>query len=294
MSHRAVFVLMVLLSAPLRAAEPVGKPAVYKQAGNRELRLWVLNPPDWRSSDARPAIVFFHGGGWVGGNPAQFDNQSRYLATRGMVCVQVEYRLLARMASEPPLVCVQDAKSAMRWVRSHAAALGIDPRRIAAGGGSAGGHLAAFTGMVGGLDDPQDNPKISARADALVLFNPAIDNGPEGGAAAARMGDRYREFSPAHNISADDPPAIIFLGTKDRLIPVNVVERFQSNMEQAKVRCDVRLYDGQAHGFFNREPYQSQTLYEADKFLGSLGWIEGPPTLKLPAQAAADPAGEKK
>ena len=293
MSHRAIFVVIALFSVPLQAAEPLGKPAVYKQAGNRELKLWVVNPADWQPSDTRAAIVFFHGGGWVGGNPAQFDNQSRYLASRGLVCIQVEYRLLHRASREPPLVCVQDAKSAMRWVRSHAAALGIDPKRIAAGGGSAGGHLAAFVGMVDGLDDPQDDRKISPRANALVLFNPALDNGPEGGAAAARFGDRYQEFSPAHNISADDPPAIVFLGTKDRLIPVSVVERFQSKLEQAGAGCEVRLYDGQAHGFFNREPFQSRTLLETDKFLGSLGWLEGPPTLKTPA-LPADSSDDKK
>ena len=172
------FLFGCLLTA-LPAAEPATR--IYKKAGERELKLTIVNPPDWKAQDQRPALVFFHGGGWVGGGPTQFTQHSDYLATRGMVCIQVEYRLIAKGDQGPPIDCVHDAKSAMRWVRGHAAELGIDPHRIAAGGGSAGGHLAAFVGMVDGLDDPQDDLKISPKANALVLFNPVFDNGPDQG-----------------------------------------------------------------------------------------------------------------
>ena len=99
-------------------------------------------------------MVFYFGGGWVRGNPAQFERQSEHLASRGMVGIRVEYRVMPKGDSGPPVICCQDAKSAMRWVRAHAAELGIDPERIAAAGGSAGGHLAAFVSLVEGLDDP--------------------------------------------------------------------------------------------------------------------------------------------
>ncbi len=275
---------LLLLPAMLPAAPLPGKSYVYKKTGDRELTLTVLNPPDWKASDSRPAMVFFHGGGWVSGKPGQFTPHSEYLTTRGLICIQVEYRLLDPKTNEPPLTCVQDAKSAMRWVRSHAAELGIDPRRIGAGGGSAGGHLAAFTGMVDGLDDPADDLKISPKATALALFNPVFDNGPDQGWGTARVGDRYPEFSPAHNITPDDPPAIVFLGTADKLIPVAVMERFHTNMQKAGVRCDVFYYKDQPHGFFNAgksgtERYYLETLLETDKFLASLGWLTGPPTL---------------
>lgn len=265
-----------------RAQEKVSETSarVYKKVGARELKLFITNPPDWKANDKRPAIVFFHGGGWVGGVTRQFDEQCRYLSGRGFVCVQVEYRLLDKNGKEPPLVCVQDAKSAMRWVRVHADELGIDAQRIAAGGGSAGGHLAAFVGMVEGLDDPQDDLKISPKANALLLFNPVFDNGSEGGWGQARVGKRFKEFSPAHNISKDDPPAIVFLGTQDHLIPVSTAERFKNNMEKAGMRCDVHFYEGVGHGFFNKQPYLNATLIESDKFLASLGWLQGAPTLK--------------
>ncbi len=259
------------------AAEVTGTPTVYKTVDGQELKLYIVKPADWKAADKRPAMVFFHGGGWVSGTPAQFNEQSSRLAGRGMVCVQVQYRLLKANKNDPPLVCIQDAKSAMRWVRSHANDLGIDPARIAAAGGSAGGHLAAFVGMVEGKDDPQDDLRVSAKANALVLFNPVFDNGPENGWGGGRVGNRFKEFSPAHNITPDDPPAIVFLGTQDKLIPARVVERFKSNMEAVRVRCEVSLYEGQTHGFFNKEPWLSRTLSEADKFLTSLGWLESKP-----------------
>lgn len=277
-----IFVFFALLSLIARA-EPITH--VYKKVGERELKLTIVNPPDWKSSDQRPAMVFFHGGGWVGGKPTQFTAHSEYLATRGMVCVQVEYRLIKKGDAGPPIDCVHDAKSAMRWVRGHAAELGIDPKRIGAGGGSAGGHLAAFVGMVEGLDDPQDDLKISPKANALALFNPVFDNGPDQGWGRERVGEHYKEYSPAHNISADDPPAIVFLGTQDKLIPVAVVERFKAGMEKAGVRCDAVFYEGQGHGFFNpggkgKMQFYYETLLATDKFLGALGWLKGEPTLR--------------
>lgn len=294
------FALTFLACSPAFAAEAKAKPAflgeerVYKQVEGRGLRLFIVKPEDWKATDQRPALVLFHGGGWTGGTATQFNDQAAYLAKRGLVCAQVEYRLVKDVPG-PPTNCVRDAKSAMRWVRSHAAELGIDPQRIGAGGGSAGGHLAAFVGMVEGNDDPADDLKVSPKAAALVLFNPVFDNGPDGGWGTARVGSRYKEFSPAHNITADDPPAIVFLGRADTLNGVPVVERFQANMKQAGVRCDTRFYDGVGHGFFNGEPWKTATLIEADKFLASLGWLKGAPTLKEPdlSNPPAAPAKKK-
>lgn len=280
-----VFAALLFVAVTIDAAEPLSR--VYKKVADRELKLNVFNPPEWKSSDRRPAIVFFHGGGWVGGSPKQFLKHCEYLAMRGMVAIEADYRHIAKGDKGPPTDCVHDAKSAMRWVRSHAVELGIDPQRIAAGGGSAGGHLAAFVGMVEGLDDPADDIQMSPKANALVLFNPVFDNGPEQGWGHARVGERYKEFSPAHNISADDPPAIVFLGTKDNLIPVTVVERFKANMTKAGVRCEAVFYEGQGHGFFNpgrggSDQYFYETLLAADRFLASLGWLKGEPTLSKP------------
>ncbi len=217
LSMRSFFVFGLLLAAlhtlPANAVPP-GEAHVYKEVDGKTLSLYVTKPGDWQATDRRPAIVFFHGGGWVGGSPGQFTEHSKYLASRGMVTVQVQYRLLDRKTKEPPVTCVADAKSAMRWVRGRSEQLGIDPARIASAGGSAGGHLAAFVGMVEGGDADEDDKSISAKSNAMVLFNAVFENGP-GGWGYARVGQRYQEFSPFHNVSKDDPPAIVFLGSND-------------------------------------------------------------------------------
>lgn len=290
--HVSILALSVLLmqSAVSQAVDFTSETRIYKKVGDVELKLFIEKPADWKESNQRPAIVFFFGGGWVGGTPEQFKTQSEYFATRGMVGIRVEYRVIPKGDKGPPVVCCNDAKSAMRWVRMNAPSLGVDPDRIAASGGSAGGHLAAFASMVGGMDDPTDELKISPRANALVLFNPVFDNGPENGYGGARLGERFKEFSPAHNITSEAPPTIVFLGGKDDLIPVSVLERFKANMVKAGVRCETRIYDGMPHGFFNREPYKAATLIEADKFLASLGWLQGEPTLKMPESGPSTPA----
>lgn len=265
-------------------SQVAGEPQVYKETADGPLHLYLLKPAGWKPTDRRPVIVFFHGGGWVGGPLTQFNEQSRYFASHGLVCIQVEYRLLPVKTTIPPITCIQDARSAMRWVRGHAQELGVDPHRIAAAGGSAGGHLAAHVGLAEGTDDPKDNLAISPKANALILFNPVLDNGP-GNYGAERIGDRYRELSPAYTITPDDPPAIVFLGSHDKHIPVATMEKFRTTMAKAGIRCDLHVYPGEGHGFFNSQnqkgKYYRLTLKATEKFLVSLGW--------LPSVATASP-----
>ena len=259
-------------------------PHVYKTVGERRLRLFVMTPPGHEAEDKRPAMVFYHGGGWVGGAPGQFTEHSKYLIARGMVTVQVEYRLLARKSSDPPGVCIADAKSAMRWVRANATRLGIDPGRIAAGGGSAGGHLAAAVALLEGLDEASDDLGVSPRPNALVLFNPVYNNGPPPeGWCNNRVGDSYKQYSPAHNILPGAPPALVFLGTKDKLIPVATAEEFRDDMRAAGSRSELMLFEGEGHGFFNYgrgggKAYR-KTVRAMDVFLTSLGYLTGEPAM---------------
>src|SRR5215213_7132836 len=100
----------------------------YKRVGDRELKLFIDKPASWKPGAGLPAVVYFFGGGWVGGKPGQFMPQSEYLATRGVVGVRVEYRVIPKGDSGPPTICVNDAKSAVRYLRAHAKELGVDPR----------------------------------------------------------------------------------------------------------------------------------------------------------------------
>ena len=116
----------------------------YKTVGDAVLGLWVFEPDGHKASDRRAAALFFFGGGWRSGSPAQFERQANALRERGMVGIVADYRVSTRHGTDP-WHAVADAHDALRWVRSHAAELGVDATRIAAAGGSAGGHLAAAT-----------------------------------------------------------------------------------------------------------------------------------------------------
>jgi len=146
------------------------KSETYRKVGDTELKVWIFEPAT-KATKPLPAIVFFFGGGWVGGSPTQFEPQSRHLAARGMIAIVADYRVKTRQDAKPA-DCVADAKACVRWVRANAARLGIDPERIAVGGGSAGGHLAASVATLPGLDDAKDDKSVSCIPDALVLFNP--------------------------------------------------------------------------------------------------------------------------
>ena len=264
-------------------AQPVtpDEKIVFKIVGDDTLRLHAFYPASHSRTAQTPAIVFFFGGGWVNGTPAQFYPHAHYFASRGLVAFSAEYRVKNRHGTTP-FESVEDGKSAVRWIRAHARELGVDPERLIAAGGSAGGQVAAATGTLEAFEASGEDPAISSRPQALVLFNPVIDNGPDG-FGYDRIGERYPAFSPLHNLDARTPPTILFLGTADRLIPVATVERYQALLQQAGVRCDVHLYEEQPHGFFNyrdgKNAYYYQTVREADLFLGALGYLTGPPTL---------------
>lgn len=267
-----------LLVTPSLWAEPKPDRLVkYKTVGEVELHLHVFQPEGHKPSDRKPCIVFFFGGGWIGGTAKHFYPQSEYLASRGMVALCAEYRT-KRGHGTTPKACVQDGKSAVRWIRSHAEQLGIDPNKLAAGGGSAGGHVAAATATLDGFNEPGEDTSGSCRPNALVLFNPVFDSGPNG-YGYDRVKDYWKEFSPLHNLDKDTPPTIVFLGTKDKLIPVSTAQAYKARMEELDIRCDLHLYENQPHGFFNEAKYE-ETLLEADKFLTSLGYLSGEPTIE--------------
>lgn len=254
----------------------------YKMVGDAALKLWIFEPDGHKASDTTPAIVLYYGGGWNGGTPEQFEPHARYFAERGMVAILADYRVASRNKTTP-YEAVKDGRSAMRYVRRHAEQWGIDPNRIAAGGGSAGGHVAATTATLTTFDEEGEDTTVSCVPNALVLFNPVFDNGP-GGYGHARVKEHWKQFSPIDNIRKGIPPSITFLGTKDRLIPVATAERWKKQVEQVGGRADMHFYEGAGHGFFNKgrndDKYYLDTVEKADRFLISLGWLTGEPTIE--------------
>jgi acetyl esterase/lipase len=298
---------LVLAREPRRAGRggpayppdlPGARAEVYKTVGDVKLSVWIHEPAGHRPDDRKPAVVFFFGGGWANGSPAQFGETCRYLASRGMVAMTADYRVASRHQAKV-VDCVRDAKSAVRWVRANAARLGIDPARIAAAGGSAGGHLAACTGVLPGFEEPGGDAKVSSRADAMVLFNPAMALAPIDGLATdrdisaleQRIGTEPTAVSPAHHVGKGVPPSIMFFGTKDGLLAG--AEAFRKRARDAGGRCEIVTYEGQAHGFFNYgrggNEFFRKTLEEADRFLASLGWLKGEPAVARFLDPTSDP-----
>lgn len=256
----------------------VTRRVAYKTVDKATLVMDVYSPRD--ASGPRPVIVFFFGGGWVGGSPRQFYPHCEYLASRGMVAISAEYRVKNRHGTSP-FECVEDGKSAIRYVREHAKELGIDPRKVVAGGGSAGGHVAACTGVVTGLDRQDENLKISSVPDAMVLFNPVLDTTFRG-YGAKRFKGRETEISPVHHIRKGLPPTIIFHGQADTTVPIENAERYTKLATEAGNVCKLVSYKGKKHGFFNygrRGNEFRSTVIATDKFLASLKYITGEPTV---------------
>jgi len=256
----------------------------YKNAGQAELKLHAFLPAGHKPSDRRPAIVFFFGGGWAGGEAKQFYEQARALAEQGMVAFSADYRVSSRNKTTP-LECVQDAKSAIRWVRAHAAELGVDPARIAAGGGSAGGHIAACTALVEDHEEAGEDLAVSSVPNALILFNPVLDTTEKTGFGSARFAPELRKpLSPCHQVRAGLAPTILFHGTTDKTVPFEQAERFTRLMKAAGNACELVPFEGKGHGFFNGTNYRPKgdgadyttTLRLSITFLRSLGFLESP------------------
>jgi len=256
---------------------------LYRKTPQGELFMHLYYPPDWKASDKRPTIVFFFGGGWKNGSHTQFMPQSQYFASRGLVCACADYRIESKHKTTPD-ACVEDAKAAVRWMRANANRLGIDPNKLIASGGSAGGHLAAATALCEGFDAKDDNTKISCKPNALVLFNPALNlTGGKRPVTNAAGQDISRDFSPTLFLKKGAPPTIIFFGTADVLIAHG--DEFLKKSAPLGNRCELYTAADMPHGFFNRSPWNEVTAHKADEFLASLGYLKGPPTLKLPADA---------
>jgi acetyl esterase len=250
---------------------------IYKLIDDTELRLHVFTPADHSASDQRPAIVFFFGGGWTEGSVEQFVPQSRHLAGRGMIAIVADYRVRGRHGTTP-FEAMADARSAIQWVRAHAAELGVDADRIAASGGSAGGHIALSAGALEDLHEAGEDTRISSKPNALVLFNPRTDTA----ARAEVFGPRWQQASPAHHLGDELPPTVVFHGTADETVPYAEVEKFCADARNLHNSCEVFAYEDATHGFFNPGPdegkWYRETLLETDRFLMNLGYLPTPDT----------------
>lgn len=286
--------MIPIASAALKPIDGDLKPSdnksvvVFKSTPEGELRIRLFFPKDWRADDRRPAIVFFFGGGFVGGTPSQFTTKAEYLASRGMVAASAEYRVRNTHHTAPEK-SIEDAKSAIRWMRANARRLGIDPDRLLAGGGSAGGTCAAFAAFNTSFEPPGEDASVSARPNALVLYNPALGLGDDASAVKSRPRqevEHLRRFLVKWKVTKNGPPAILFFGTDDALLAP--ARNFVKQMAAAGNRVELYTAEGQKHGFFNDRagsPWHAACLRQTDIFLASLGYLQGPPAIQPPPGA---------
>ena len=260
---------------------------VFKKIDTIELKMNLFYPLNYEREKKYPVMIFFFGGGWKHGSRDQFEPQARYFASRGIITALADYRTSSKH-NTTPFEAVKDAKSAIRYLRENSKKLSVNVEMIAAAGGSAGGHLAAAADLTT-LDETSENLTVSSRPNATILFNPVINNGP-GNYGYDRVKDDYLRISPYHNIKKGTAPTLILSGTQDKTVPVKVLRSYQEKMLQYGNRCELRLYEGQEHGFYryhvSKQPannvndaltdnkYYYETLNEADAFLVSLGFLE--------------------
>lgn len=278
--------LVVLLSLSLVAIAH-GNPSetrdhVYKQTDQRNLHLWLYPPADWKADDKRPAVLLFHGGGWGKGTPAKLEAQAHYLRDLGLYPIGVEYRLTSGDNVKAD-VAVEDARSAIRYVKANAGHFGIDPDAIVALGGSAGGHLALCLSMSNEINAPDDDLAIDPTPVATVALNPVVDTAPPHGYGTHVFAneERARMASPVDQVRANLPPLLIMHGDEDKSIRIERVRAFRDAMTQAGNQVTLHEYPGAGHGFFNIErkskPYRSATLAQIETFMRELDLVPQAP-----------------
>ncbi|MBS1562736.1 MAG: alpha/beta hydrolase [Bacteroidetes bacterium] len=241
----------------------------YKTTATASLQLDVFSPAG--DGNRYPAIILFHGGSWISGDKAQLHGQCKYFSARGMVAVTANYRLLGKDTADSTHkeICIMDARSAVRWVKSHAGQLHIDTARIILGGASAGGHLATMAVLNPAINDAADDPSVPVSARALVLFNPAynISENPA--------------TQPYRFVDAHCPPLIMFFGSRDKWKAA--ADSFALALKKHRLYYETWVAAGETHGFFNKQPWNNATCAKAQDFLAARGLVQAKSTDSLPA-----------
>jgi pectinesterase len=250
----------------------------YKQVGDRELHLDVFLPdPAQATGDA---IVLVHGGGWRSGNKSNWYPIANQLAQRGHAVFLPEFRLSAEAAYPAGLVDLTDA---VLWVKSHAADYGVDAARVAIGGESTGGHMAALVAYTAERDLYKSRPGADTRVSALVdldgildlttplalqFENAAGDASPAAlwlGGSMQHAARRWREASAAAYVGATSPPTLVIASGAPRFTAG--AETVLPALRAHGIRGEKVDFPGTPHAFWLFDPYVTQVADAVDGFL---------------------------
>ena len=249
----------------------------FAEVGGQTLRLDLYQPPGM-SQTPRPAVVVVHGGSWNAGVRSDFPQWDKWLANEGFVVFDVEYRL----APQPNWqTATGDVKCAVAWVRAHAADYGIDPRRVALLGRSAGAPLAllaAYTANGAELPASCDTTTVDEPVQAVVSLygttdllwgyahpaNQRVLDGPATlrrflGGSPDEVPDAFRLASPVTHVNAHTAPTLLFHGGRDQLIRDDNMELLTQRLATAGVPHRALLIPYAQHGFdYNFHGWGSQ------------------------------------
>lgn len=237
-----------------------------------------------------PCVVMFHGGAWIGGSRKDLSygdkgRDGKYLpstieevAAKGYVGVSASYRLAPKHKFPAQ---IQDARAAVRFLRANAKEFGIDPNRVAAGGFSAGGHLALLLGLAGEVEgwDAGGNLKESSKVQCVVDFfgpadlslyavSPGVEDAymvPVFGKAVKTDPKVYKTASPITYVSKAAPPVLIFHGNFDLVVPIIHSENMLKALKDAGATAELVTVRGEGHGWGG--PVLTRTTADALKFL---------------------------
>jgi acetyl esterase len=266
------------------AIAPVWEEKVYKEIDGQSLRAFVFPAAAGQDSGAHPAIAFFHGGGWVFGQPQEFFGACERFARQGFTTISFQYRLSLNAdgtwpkAGVSPIESVKDARSAIRWMRANASALHLDPDRLVVAGQSAGGQLALATALIE-IDESTDDLAVSPEPNALLLYSSNVNTLEPW--VDMLLGDRSASIfaiSPYHHVRKNMPPAIAFRGLEDDQVLPYVVDLFKRRMDEFGNQFEVVSYPGRKHylgvGIEKYANYFDEEIMErTDAFLRQHGFM---------------------
>jgi len=246
---------------------------VYKTTEQGELLAYVFDPETPQSEEKAPAIVFFHGGGWETGSPAQFIPHCLHFKTRGMLTVTLEYRTFSKHRTSP-IEAMEDAQTAILKLKENSNELGIDPDKIFLAGAGAGAQLALSIALNSNLLNKEN---LDSKPAGLILFSPIVDTTIKG-SGLEHFHDKKsaKNASPLHMVKKNIGPSIIFHGTMDRIAPFEQTVKFVRLMQRKRNQCKLIDYEGADHSFFNfnvSHKLYDLTVTAADHFLVDLGII---------------------
>jgi acetyl esterase/lipase len=215
---------------------------IYRKVGNVALKAYVFRPePDGKR---HPAILLFHGGAWRIGDATWTCGRAKEFAEKGMVAISIEYRLANNGLT--PIDCVEDACAAFAWAREHAKELGIDTKRVAGYGVSAGGHLVsacATLPMVNGQKVSENS-----RPNVMLLYSPALNMGHDPYFVSLMAGKANPvSYSPSDFITKSTAPSMIIQGEADSIVYAKDARDFRDKATQAGAKCTLYLYPGVGH-----------------------------------------------